>query len=204
MLCKGIRFLFQEPISEAQENILARDFISIREAVRKEMSKMLKTGNMLKIINPTLGKALEARGQATLLLLNTFITSDKVSDKEYYFYFPADYSVLFKIKDLGELVGLKQLRGREFALAGMLQEKRLIQGFKDITLKNMKVDLNTVKVELTESKELHVEEEKKKIEADPVIAIPKPEPVEETKVEVPVPEKIPDAPEPKKEGEVKV
>lgn len=133
----------------SQEQILQCDVDGIRIKVKKELDRVLRSINMLRILNPAMFDALKFHVQGLEHKLVWMIEFKKVSPTQYEFVFPTDANALLTIRDLSSKLGplkkfaLGKFKDDELQLVKILREAELIQAFEKYSFKEMLLEPGT-------------------------------------------------------------
>lgn len=147
-----ISFTFKEPLAKiifyqgqnvTQYEILECDVNGIREKIRKELNKVLKSINVIRWMNASLFTALQYRVDSLNHQLNMFVDFRKIDDLHYVFIFPSDLRALFTIKNFSEKLGplaplmYGKLKNQDLEIAKVLRTKELVDAFQKFSFVEM-------------------------------------------------------------------
>lgn len=158
MKLKRLTMIFEHPLDKVifyqnqhitQEDILMADVDGIRAKVKKELNKVLRSINMIRIINPMLFDTLKFHVQGLERKLVWMVEFKKISPTRYEFTFPTDANALLTIKDFSSKLGplkkfaLGRMENQDLQLVKILREEELIKAFERFSFKEMKLEPGT-------------------------------------------------------------
>lgn len=123
-----------------QEEILFADVNGIRLKIAKELKKVLKSINVVRIINPVLFTALEYRVQGMDYTLNNMVDFRRIDDTTYHFIYPSDMTALLQIKGIGLKLGLLKIKDRDLQLVKVIREREICEAFEKFSFREMKLE----------------------------------------------------------------
>ena len=149
---KKIVMRFAKPLTEkvfyqgqevTQEEILQADVEGIREKIGRELTKVLKSVNMVRILNPSVFKMMEYRIKGLEHELKNLVDFRKEDENTYVFIYPMDMTSLLTIKNVGLKLGLIKIKERDLEIAKVIREKELIEAFQKFSFVEMKLEPNS-------------------------------------------------------------
>jgi len=183
MKMKRLTFIFEQPLDKVifyqgydctQEEILYTDVNGVRLKIRKELNKVLRSINMVRVINPAMFDVLKYHVQNLEHKLEWMVEFRKVSPTRYEFIYPMDANAIFTIKDFASKLGplkkfaLGKMENEDLQLVKILREAELIKAFTDFSFKEMKLEPGTYEIAADEF-ESDPEEPKKEEATQPAI-----------------------------------
>jgi hypothetical protein len=146
--------IFEHPLSKIinyqgqqvnQEDILRCDVQGIKNKVRKELDRVLKSVNLIRVLNPAMFQVMTLHIQGLEHKFEYLVEFRKISETQYEFVFPQDANALLTIKDIASKLGpLKKLVGdrmkdKDMQLVQLLREKELISAFTKFSFSEMQL-----------------------------------------------------------------
>ena len=156
MKFKRITIKFKEPLTKklayqgyndvTQEEILRADVNGVRLKVKKELNKVIRGVNMVRIMNPAMFDLLKFHIQNMELQFDKLISFEKKDELTYEFIYPMDINALIQIKEFASKLGplkkfaLDRLKGEDLQLVKVLREKEIITAFEKFSFVEMKLE----------------------------------------------------------------
>lgn len=158
---KRITFIFKEPLNKVihyqgqdvtQEDILYTDVEGIRAKVKKELEKVIRSINMVRIINPAMFDLLKFHVMKMERTFDRMINFEKINETTYEFIYPLDMNALVQVKGFASKLGplkkfaLDRLKNEDLELVTVLREKELINAFERFSFVEMKLEQGSWKI----------------------------------------------------------
>ena len=158
MKLKRLILIFEFPLTKVihyqdqdvtQEDILLADVDGIRNKVKRELDKVLRSVNMVRIMNPAMFDVLKFHVQGLERKLVWMIEFKKITPTRYEFIFPTDANALLTIKDISSKLGplkkftMGKLENKDLQLVKLLREAELTQAFEKFTFREMLLEPGT-------------------------------------------------------------
>ena len=158
---KRLTMIFESPLDKVilyqgqnvtQEQILETDVEGIRAKVKKELDRVLRSINMIRVLNPQLFDMLKFHVSHLEHKLVWMIEFKKITPTKYEFIFPTDANALLTIKDFASKLGplkkfaLGRMENEDLQLVKVLREKELMDAFEKFSFKEMKIEPGTYQI----------------------------------------------------------
>lgn len=158
MKFKKITMKFHEPLTKVifyqgqnvtQEEILRADVEGIRVKVKRELNKVIRGVNMVRIMSPAMFDLLKFHIMNMERSFDRLVSFEKVDDLTYELIYPMDTNALFTIKDIASKLGplkkfaLGRLENKDLQIVKVLREQELITAFEKFSFVEMKLESGT-------------------------------------------------------------
>jgi hypothetical protein len=154
MKLKRLTMVFAKPLTEViqyqgqqvtQEEILLCDINGIKVKIKKELDKVLRGVNMVRLINPAMFDMFKLHIQRLEHNFEWLVSFKKIDDTHYEFIYPYDSNAIFTIKELSSKLGplkkyaLGRLKNDDIQVIQILRETQLRKAFENYSFKEMKL-----------------------------------------------------------------
>lgn len=163
MKLKKITLDFPEPLTKIiryqnqdvkQEDILYTDLEGIRTKLRKELTKILKGIDIVRKFGLDFFQVVTVRVEGMQIQLECMMAwrRDENNPCVYYVYHPSDVEALLTFQNLGSRLPIigRFLKGKDLRVAQVLSEKRLIEGLRRYSFREMGVNPDYVEITIEE------------------------------------------------------
>lgn len=151
MKLKKITFIFPEPLDQnilydgkmvKQEEILISNVVGIQDRIKKELTRVLKAVNLLRLYKVDLFKLLviKIEGMNTSLEYMLRFDRDPEDPCKYVLLYPMDNTALLTLKGLGSKLHILGIKDEDLIVGKVLREKQLIEGFRKFVFVDMHVE----------------------------------------------------------------
>jgi DNA-directed RNA polymerase subunit L len=165
MKMKRITMVFEHPLNKiihyqgqtvTQEDILRADVQGIKDKVKKELDRVLRSINLIRVLNPAMFQVMIFHIQGLEHKFEYLVEFKKVSETQYEFVYPQDSNAILTIKDIASKLGpLKKLVGdrlkdKDMHLVQILRERELIDAFTKFSFREMQLNPEEYSIQIDE------------------------------------------------------
>jgi hypothetical protein len=158
MKLKRLIMVFEQPLDKVilyqgqnvtQEDILMADVQGIRDKIKRELNRVLRSINMIRILKPVMFDVLSFHVKNLEHRLVWMVEFKKVTPTRFEFIFPTDANALITIKEFASKLGpfknmvQSQMEGKDLQLVKILRERELITAFEKFSFREMKLEPGT-------------------------------------------------------------
>jgi hypothetical protein len=150
------RIVRYQEMDVPQDAILAADIDGIRAEVRKRLNTFMRRLGFLRFFNKDAVEMMQLRIGTLDSVFEWMIEFKKISPTKYILSYPLELTALLKLKRMGIAFGPLKMKEKDLYLFQILEEKKLVEGLKRFTFKEMQlnpVDYTITSEELESSPE---------------------------------------------------